>query len=482
MMVDVESFLMNKQVLPESRTARTENMQTTIAAIATPLGSGGVGIIRISGPESKTIGKSIFRSVRPGFTGFKPYTLHHGQVLDGRGGVLDEILISYMPGPGSYTGEDVVEINCHGGPLVVQAVLERVLDLGVQPAGPGEFTKRAFLNGRLDLTQAEAVAEMIEGRSVQGLAMAASKLGGLLGNRLRALRTQLEELKKELCVAVDFPEDEVECLEPEDFTKRVREVLRETRELVAAYGRNRCWREGALVVLAGRVNAGKSSLMNGLLGRDRAIVTNVPGTTRDYLEETIVLGGMSVRLVDTAGLRESGDQVEQAGVQRTRSLLREADLVLLLIDGDTGSDPEDVLLAGNLEKEKLVVVGNKMDLCGEEPDWKKDWEAAGYAVLMISAKQGTRLDELEKIIVRRITKDQAEADPGGLVPNLRQKKGLEKGGTALEDLITDLEAGIPYDLLSVHLDAACTAFMELTGEITPDEVLNAIFDDFCIGK
>ena len=457
-------------------------MQTTIAAIATPLGAGGVGIIRISGSESRSLGLNIFRSSRPAFSDFKPYTLHHGQVVDATGNPLDEVLVSFMPGPGSYTGEDVVEINCHGGPLVLQTVLERVLDLGAEPAGPGEFTKRAFLNGRLDLTQAEAVAEMIQGRSTQGLAMAASRLGGLLGDKLRALRGDLEELKKELCVAVDFPEDEVECLEPAGFAARVHDVLDETRELVAAYGRNRCWREGALVVLAGRVNAGKSSLMNALLGRDRAIVTNVPGTTRDYLEETIVLGGMTIRLVDTAGLRETGDRVEQVGVERTRALLGEADLVLLLIDGEKGPDREDEVLARSLAEEKLVVVGNKMDVCGEEPGWKRAWEDAGRALIMLSAKRGTNLDRLETTIIQRIIREQAEPDQGGLVPNLRQKKGLEQGAEALEALLEDLEAGIPYDLLAVHLDAACAAFMELTGEITPDEVLNAIFDDFCIGK
>ncbi|GAU08654.1 tRNA uridine-5-carboxymethylaminomethyl(34) synthesis GTPase MnmE [Desulfoplanes formicivorans] len=457
-------------------------MQSTIAAIATPLGSGGVGIIRISGPVSKLLGQRIFRSSRSGFTDFRPYVLHHGTVLDARGTTLDEVLISYMPGPGSYTGEDVIEINCHGGPLVLQAVLERVLELGAIPACPGEFTKRAFLNGRLDLTQAEAVAEMIEGRSVQGLAMAASKLGGLLGDKLRALRNALEELKIELCVAVDFPEDEVECLEPEAFARRVEGVLDETRELIAAYARNRCWREGALVVLAGRVNAGKSSLMNGLLGRDRAIVTNVPGTTRDYLEETIVLGGMTIRLVDTAGLRETRDQVEQVGVERTRALLQEADLVLLLIDGSRGPDQEDESLARSLPREKLVVVGNKVDVCGEEPGWKRTWEEAGYAPLMLSARQGTHLDRLEAVIIQCLTRGQAEADQGGLVPNLRQKQGLEQGAKALEALLDDLKAGVPYDLLAVHVDAACTAFMELTGEITSDEVLNAIFKDFCIGK
>lgn len=457
-------------------------MTSTIVAIATPLGAGGVGIIRISGPLSRELGRKLFCSTRSAFRDFKPYTLHHGHVLSAEGNTMDEVLISYMPGPHSYTGEDVVEINCHGGPLILQAVLERIIDLGADPAGPGEFTKRAFINGRLDLTQAEAVAEMINGQSEQGLVMAASKLGGLMGDKIRSLRTELEGLKMELCVAVDFPEDEVECLSPEDFSHRVTHVLQETRELIENYARNRCWREGALVVLAGQVNAGKSSLMNAMLGRDRAIVTNIPGTTRDYLEETVMLGGMAVRLVDTAGLRETRDQVEQVGVLRTRSLMSEADLVLLLIDSCVGPDEEDELLARGVEQGRLLVIGNKMDLCTQEPAWKEEWIAKGYEVLMLSAKQGTALDRLESLIVCHILGDQSEPDQGALVPNLRQKKGLEKGACELEQLIEDLQAQIPYDLVAVHLDAACAAFMELTGEITSNEVLNAIFGDFCIGK
>jgi tRNA modification GTPase len=200
------------------------------------------------------------------------------------------------------------------------------------------------------------------------------------------------------------------------------------------------------------------------------------------LEETIVLGGMTLRLVDTAGLRETGDQVEQVGVERTRALLKEADLVLLLIDGSRGPDPEDEKLAQSLPREKLLVIGNKVDVCGEHPAWKKQWEEAGYAPIMLSAKRGTHLDRLEEAIIRSLNRGQAEAHQGGLVPNLRQKQGLEQGARALEALLVDLRAGVPYDLLAVHVDAACTAFMELTGEITSDEVLNAIFKDFCIGK
>ncbi len=457
-------------------------MQTTIAAIATPLGVGGIGIIRVSGPHSQRLGRQIFRSSHKGFAGWKPHTLHHGHVVDEHGHLMDEVLAVSMPGPTSYTGEDVVEIHCHGGPLILQAVLQRLFDLGAEPAEPGEFTKRAFLNGRLDLTQAEAVAEMIAGKSVQGLAATAAKLGGLLGERLRQLRQVLEEVRQELCVAVDFPEDDVPCLAPEDFARRVEEVLQTTRELAGAYERNRCWREGALVVLIGQVNAGKSSLMNALLGRDRALVSTVPGTTRDYLEENLVVGGMTIRLVDTAGLRPTDDQIEQAGVERARSLLQEADLVLLVIDADKGPDQEDDILAQTLPQDKLLVLGNKMDLCGEEPQWTRAWQDQGRDLIMLSSKQGTRLDHLEQAIVRQITHEQAAPDPGGLVPNLRQQQGLEQGARALEALLQDLRAGIPYDVLAVHLDTACTAFMELTGEITPQEVFNAIFDNFCIGK
>jgi tRNA modification GTPase len=455
--------------------------QDTIAAIATPLGQGGVGIVRISGSRSRELGELLFRSARSDFAGFKPYRLHHGWFLDGASRDLDEVLVSFMPGPGSYTGEDVVEINCHGGPAVLRAVLETVLGAGARPADPGEFTKRAFLNGRLDLTQAEAVIEMITAPTRAGVGMAGQKLEGVLGRRISELRAALEDLRTQLCVAVDFPEEELECLPHAELARRTQTVLQGLGELVAGYERNRCWREGVLVVLAGQVNAGKSSLMNGILGRERAIVTDIPGTTRDYLEEAVSLDGLPVRLVDTAGLRETADKVEQVGVLRSRELLDQADVILLVVDRTRGMTDEDVRLLAQYGPDKLLVVENKADLPGDVLDLP---EGAGsvHGHVRISARTGQGLDELTDTVRTMAVGTRREPGVSDLVPNLRQKQGLERAADELTALLGELGQEMPYDLLSVRLDAACALLSELTGEITSDEILNGIFDSFCVGK
>lgn len=455
--------------------------QDTIAAIATPLGQGGVGIVRISGSRSRELGELLFRSARSDFAGFKPYRLHHGWFLDGASRDLDEVLVSFMPGPGSYTGEDVVEINCHGGPAVLRAVLETVLGAGARPADPGEFTKRAFLNGRLDLTQAEAVIEMITAPTRAGVGMAGQKLEGVLGRRISELRAALEDLRTQLCVAVDFPEEELECLPHAELARRTQTVLQGLGELVAGYERNRCWREGVLVVLAGQVNAGKSSLMNGILGRERAIVTDIPGTTRDYLEEAVSLDGLPVRLVDTAGLRETADKVEQVGVLRSRELLDQADVILLVVDRTRGMTDEDVRLLAQYGPDKLLVVENKADLPGDVLDLP---EGAGpvHGHVRISARTGQGLDELTDTVRTMAVGTRREPGVSDLVPNLRQKQGLERAADELTGLLGELGQEMPYDLLSVRLDAACALLSELTGEITSDEILNGIFDSFCVGK
>lgn len=455
--------------------------EETIAAIATPLGQGGVGIVRISGSGSPELAGGLFRSARKDFSGFKPYRLHHGWIVNGEGRDLDEVLVSYMPGPGSYTGEDVVEINCHGGPAVLQLLLETVLEAGARPAEPGEFTKRAFLNGRLDLTQAEAVIEMITAPTRAGVGMAGQKLEGVLGRRISELRTALEDLRTQLCVAVDFPEEELECLPHADLARRTEAVLQGIEELVAGYERNRCWREGVLVVLAGQVNAGKSSLMNGILGRERAIVTDIPGTTRDYLEEGISLDGLPVRLVDTAGLRETADKVEQAGVLRSRELLDQADVILLVVDRTRGMTGEDARLLDQYGPDKLLVVENKVDLPGDECDL---FEGPGpvHTHVRISAMTGQGLDRLTDMVRAMAVGTRGEPGTGDLVPNLRQKQGLERAAGELSALLAELGLEMPYDLLSVRLDGACAFLSELTGEITSDEILNGIFDSFCVGK
>ena len=275
----------------------------TIAAVATAPGAGGVGIIRISGPKSHDILRSMFRPSSRNFRDFTPRMLHHGHMLDRDGREADDALVVFFPAPHSFTGEDCAEIQGHGGPAVLAALLDSVLFRGARMADRGEFTRRAFMNGRMDLSQAEAVAELIAAPSREGVYLASAKLDGLLGHRVEELRGRLEYLRQRICLAIDFPDEEGECLPPQEFTAITDEVADGIRTLLAGYERARCWREGALVVLAGQVNAGKSSLMNAFLGRERAIVTEKPGTTRDYLEEQTSLAGLPVRLVDTAGLR-----------------------------------------------------------------------------------------------------------------------------------------------------------------------------------
>ncbi|MBU4525453.1 MAG: tRNA uridine-5-carboxymethylaminomethyl(34) synthesis GTPase MnmE [Desulfomicrobium sp.] len=451
----------------------------TIVAIATPPGQGAIGIVRLSGPAAREIAQGLFYSSRSGFAGFKPYRLHHGQLRDGSGGFLDEALAAFMPGPGSFTGEDVVELHCHGGGAILRRVVEECLRCGARLAAPGEFSKRAFLSGRMDLTQAEAIMELVGAPGAVAVGLAGSKLEGMLARRVGELRAGLEALRVQLCVAVDFPEDEVECLAPDALAGATGEVRAAIDELAANYDRGRCWREGALVVLAGQVNAGKSSLMNAILGVNRAIVTDIPGTTRDYLEESVQIDGLPVRLVDTAGLRAALDSVELMGIERSRELLARADLVLLVIDSELGPGAEDLDLTAGTDK--LLVVANKTDLLTGEPAWLDESPWREKEVCRLSAKHGQGVSALMTAIRRMVT-DTGAPEEGALVPNLRQHTALTRAAAELDFMLEELAASLPYDILSVRLDTACAILAEITGEITSEEVLNSVFDGFCIGK
>ncbi len=449
------------------------NEKETIAAIATPAGSGGIGIIRISGAKSLEIARVFFTGKQKKIT---PYHLHYGWVRDRQGQKIDEVLLAYMPGPASYTGEDVVEIHCHGNPLLLQAVLDLLLSEGCRLATNGEFTKRAFLNGRLDLTQAEAVGELIANEGRGGTQIALHVLQGYLGAKVRELRTGLEKIKAGFCVAVDFPEEDIDIAPLADCVPELRKIRADIDKLLQGYERNRYQREGALVVLAGRVNAGKSSLLNAFLGRERAIVTDIPGTTRDYLEENISLGGLLVRLVDTAGTRQTEDKVENAGISRSQEFVRKADIVLLLIDSQGEPDKEDKALLQSLPADRIIVVATKKDCVRQAPDWVDSLRA-----VFISSQDGEGITTLEKIIAERLAGAQPVAEMN-FSPNLRQRNLLAQAREELVALERDCLSGIPYDLAGVGLDLAISRLLEVTGEIRSEETLDAIFSQFCIGK
>lgn len=469
----------------------------TIAAIATAQGPGAVGIIRLSGPEASALANAVFRSSRPGFTGFKPYRLHHGCLVDAQGRILDEVLAAFMPGPGSFTGEDVTELHCHGGLAVLRAVLDELLSRGARLAAPGEFSFRAFKNGKLDLAQAEAIAETIAAPTRAALHLAQMKLSGALSQRIGGLRERLEALRAQLCLAVDFPDEDVECLPPDLLCNEALAVAQAVAGLLAGVERARAWREGVLAVLAGRVNAGKSSLMNALVGRNRALVSATPGTTRDYIEEQLDLAGLLVRLVDTAGLRAGAgeadgadetvgagvDPVEAAGQELARDFMSRAEAVLYVLDAARPLTPQDRQVLAELEPRRALVVLNKCDLPDAPQEGGEAFVLArslGLVCLNVSAKSGAGLDALCAALRQRVAG--AEPDPDALAPNARQAQALSLAQAELIALADEARSGLPYDILGLRLDAACRALAELVGDIAPDEVLEAIFSRFCIGK
>lgn len=463
----------------------------TIAAIATAPGAGGIGIVRISGPQSREILSRMFSPTSAKFSGFRPWVLHRGRALDHEGAPLDDVLAVFMPGPRTFTGEDVAEIHCHGGPFIVQAILETALRLGARAAERGEFSRRAFVNGRMDLSQAEAVAELIAAPSREALRYSLNRLDGLLGRKVTALRRRLEELRVQMSLAVDFPDEEVECLAPEAFAAVVEDVAAAVRGLLTGQRRAQVMQQGAVVVLAGAVNAGKSSLLNVLLGRNRALVTDIPGTTRDFLEESCQLDGLPVRLTDTAGLRETDESVEEMGVALSRQKVRQADAILLLVDGGrlgpagAAADicPDEAVRevleqAGDIP---VLLVWNKVDLA-EPAVWPPVW-GHGRPCVRISASTGHNVDTLARRLRALLLDDGSHTPPSdGLAPNARQSLVLERALHELDALLADIAAGSPYDCCSVRLDAAAALLGEVTGLDSPEEVLNRVFSSFCIGK
>ncbi|MDR1125548.1 MAG: tRNA uridine-5-carboxymethylaminomethyl(34) synthesis GTPase MnmE [Deltaproteobacteria bacterium] len=472
----------------------------TIAAIATAPGSGGIGIIRVSGPRALPILQKIFN--RP--IEFAPRRLEYGWALDAAGSPLDEVLAVFMPGPRTFSGEDTAEIHCHGGAAVLEAVLGAVYALGARPAGAGEFTRRAFLNGRLDLSQAEAVAEMIAAPTLPGVHLARNKLAGRLSEKLDRLRRDLDWLRARLYLAIDFPdeaeeEDSAPRLERE-FQERAGRLVASLDELLLAYERAGIWRKGALAALAGQVNVGKSSLLNALLGRRRALVSDRPGTTRDFIEESLNLGGLPLRLTDTAGLRLSDDQLETEGMELARDIFNQASVILMLLEApkaagilrsraftaaDLSAEEREILdLYGPAAPpNKIFIVLHKADLA---PGFQPPEVLLGCPCLAVSARAGLGLDQLaaalRQFIMRR-SGSGAEPDFSDQVaPGQRQALILREMRTELTALQSEYADNIPADLLSVRLDTAAAHLADLTGHSCTEDILDQVFSKFCIGK
>lgn len=471
-------------------------LEDTICAIATPVGEGGIGIVRLSGPQALLVASQVVR-LRSGLSlsSVPSHTLHLADLVtpasDKRknirlgheevpiSGLLDEALVVYMKGPRSFTAEDVVEIQSHGGALVLGMVCKVCLESGARIAEPGEFTKRAFLNGRLDLTQAEAVLDTIRATSSAGLHIAQRQLRGDLAREVEQARNSLLTVLAHVEAGIDFVDEDIAFLQSDELVRVVREAFGVVQKLEATAQEGRILREGARVVILGRPNVGKSSLLNRLLREERAIVTAIPGTTRDVIEESIDLDGVMIRLIDTAGVRQTEDIVEQEGIKRTRAAQDEADLLLLVLDVSVPLTSDDRDLLRTVRDRRHVVLLNKADLAGT---LETDAALAGHPVYAISAKTGLGIEAVKLALRAQLVSGCFEAAESITVTNVRHRDALRRAGESLAQAFDSVQSGMAGELVSIDVRAAADALGEITGAITTDEILGRIFSEFCIGK
>lgn len=455
--------------------------EDTITAVATAVGEGGVAIVRVSGPDAERIAKEIFFRSRGRNGALRSHTLHYGAIREpDTGELLDEALLTLMRKPRSYTGEDVVEVHCHGGPFLVRRIVELILSRGARHAEPGEFTKRAFLNGRLDLAQAEAVLDLIRARTDKGMRLALGQVQGGLSKWVGELREDLLDVLVQVEAAIDFPEEEIELLERDRLIAKIETLKEKIAGLIASYEWGRLFREGARVCIAGRPNVGKSSLLNALLGEERVIVTPEPGTTRDVIEESINLGGLPVVLWDTAGIRETNDQLEKIGVDYAKKRLEEADAVLAVLDGSSFLSAEDLTILKAVEEKKGLVIVNKNDLRQQLEIQQVRMVVPDKETVSISAKNGMGLESLKHALRELLLG--AQREPAIVVSNIRHKASLKRAEDNLSEAINALKGGLPPEMVAIDLNGAKDSLGEVIGEVTNEDILERIFSKFCIGK
>jgi tRNA modification GTPase len=458
----------------------------TIAAVSTPPGEGGIGIVRLSGNAAFEVAQKIlvFSSGRFGLSR-NSRRIMHGYVIDPRSAEkIDEVLVAFMKAPHTYTREDVVEINCHGGMMPVRRILALVLDMGARLAEPGEFTRRAFLNGRIDLSQAEAVIDIIRAKTDQSERLAMHQLEGRLSAEITAQREAVIQLCTMVEAYIDFPEDEVEALQRNSILVSMQTIRSHLAVLSKSYDEGRLYREGASMAIVGKPNVGKSSLLNAMLKKDRAIVTDLPGTTRDVIEEGLNIGGMPVRIMDTAGIREAHDLAEIEGVKRSLAALEGADIVLAVFDGSRPADDADIEVLDKTKDKKVIAVINKSDIASPQFNLPR---TAGEicSMVMVSAIKGDGISELKDRIIEVLADNQCRAgdeSAGILITNMRHKQLLDRALDSLGRAMQTFEDKEPLEVTALFLREVLDSLGEIVGIVTTEDILNRIFSEFCIGK
>ncbi|MHB1390307.1 MAG: tRNA uridine-5-carboxymethylaminomethyl(34) synthesis GTPase MnmE [Thermoleophilia bacterium] len=456
---------------------------TTIAAISTPLGGGAISIVRLTGPEAIAICDAVFRAPRGvPLTAADSHTLHYGIIFEpDTGAGVDEVLVSVMLGPGTYTREDIVEVNCHGGAVAQQKILSLFLDQGAALATPGEFTRRAFLSGRIDLAQAESVAQIISAKTEAGLKVAMAQLGGSLSRRIGEQRRALLQVLAAIEANIDFSDEEVEEPESGGTARELARIQAGIQELVDSAFVGRVLSQGVRTAIVGKPNVGKSSLLNSLLMRERAIVTETPGTTRDTIEEIINVGGIPLQLIDTAGLRPAADEVEQIGVDRARRAVSEADLILCLFDGSEREDDHDRALLTSIPADRTIYVINKSDkFRGRQPAFNQGLLPSRPVVISAMTRQG--LKQLKEAIAGFVVGGALPPLTGPIVTHERHRRLLETAVIALTRAQQGLRVGLGVELIAQELRSAIRSLGEITGDELLEDLLDVIFQEFCIGK
>ena len=447
----------------------------TIAAISTPPGNGGIGIIRISGEDALRIINKIFVPKKAGE--LNPFVLKLGNIIDDNNEKLDQVLVSYFKAPKSYTGEDVVEISCHGGNIILKNILDIVLKNGAFLAEAGEFTKKAFLNGKMDLTQAEAVMDLINSKSEKEERASAKQLEGRVGQEIRRIKDNIINMLADIEANIDYPEyEDIEEVQNEKISKILEEQVTSLKTLEQSFKNGKILKNGISTAIIGKPNVGKSSLLNILLDEERAIVTEIPGTTRDTIEEYITINGITLKLIDTAGIRSTEDLVENIGVEKSKKAITDAELVLFILDGSCGYSNEEKLLYEQIKDKQHIVVINKIDLNCEKIDIKNE------NVIRISTKTREGLEELEKRIEKLFDLNNIDTENSLIITNIRHKDLITKAIQNIEKAKEAVENKVPVDMVSINIQEAINSLGEILGESISENVLNKIFEKFCVGK